>query len=104
MTDADLSYAKLSRARLAGTTLCGAKLCGAILIDCDLTGANLKSADLYDADLFGAKLSGTVTDHAIYNRGTRLPANFNPYEHRMTFLGSDAEADEEYAGRSKSNR
>jgi glycogen operon protein len=77
---AELPAADLCRANLSRASFDTANLQGALLQDADLRGADLRGADLRGADLLRANLGG-----ARYDRATRWPEGFSPYEAGMVF-------------------
>lgn len=77
MQSANLSHANLRNANLTWSNLSHAKL-----FDCDLRGANLAWADLRNVDLRLANLAG-----AYYNAKTQWPADFDPQQAQLIYLG-----------------
>ncbi len=75
LDQADLRDARLSRASLERAVLAGANLQGAVLTGADLCGADLQGATLFQCDLRGTR----------YDRVTRWPEGFEPYEAGMIF-------------------
>ncbi len=77
---ADLSRANLSRADLREASLHQAHLDDANLSQANLQGANLTGADLHGADLREADLFQADLRGARYNRQTKWPEGFTPYD------------------------
>jgi uncharacterized protein YjbI with pentapeptide repeats len=86
LTHADLTGASLCDANLSRANLHGAHLAGARLLRSILWAAHLEEADLQGAILGRADLHG-----ALYDRGTRWPAGFDPRAHGAILVSAPAE-------------
>ncbi len=85
----DLSRANLHQADLRETDLSQASLEHADLTQANLQGATLSGADLRGADLLDADLFRTDLRGARYNRQTRWPEGFVPYDAGMILSDED---------------
>ncbi len=79
LSGADLQHAVLRGADLHRADLRLADLREADLRGADLRGVNLRGADLRGTDLREARLYKADLSHALYDTGTRWPADYDPH-------------------------